>query len=65
MKLQFWGTELNKEEDEQSSPGRRIHLSPSVEQCHQVQGLSHMLRTADKRIGIHQLIGNNYKECKG
>jgi len=52
MKLQFWGTELNKEEDEQSSPGRRIHLSPSVEQCHPVQALSHRLRTADKRIGI-------------
>jgi hypothetical protein len=42
MKLQFWWTELNKEEDEQSSPGRRIHLSPSVEQCHPVQALSHI-----------------------
>jgi hypothetical protein len=42
MKLQFWGTELKKEEDEQSAPGRRIHLSLSVEQCHAVQTLSHI-----------------------
>lgn len=50
MKLQFWGMGLNKEEDEQSSPGRHIHLSLSIEQCHQVQALSHMLRTADKEL---------------
>lgn len=44
--------ELNREEDEQSSPGSYIHLSLSTEQCHQVQALSHMLRTADKELTL-------------
>lgn len=52
MNLQFWGMELNREEDEQSFPGSYIHLSLSAEQCHQVRALSHMLRTADKELTL-------------
>lgn len=47
--LQFWGTELNKGEDELSSPGKHIHPSQSTEQFHQVQEPSHMLMTAKKK----------------
>ena len=46
MALQFWGTELNRGEDELSSPGKHIHPSQSIELFHQVQALSHKLMTA-------------------
>jgi len=44
--LPFWGTELNRGEDEQSSPDKHIHPSQSIEQFHQVLVLSRKLMTA-------------------
>ena len=48
MRLQFWEMELNKGEDELSSPGMPIHLSQSTELYHQEQALFHRLMTAEK-----------------
>lgn len=47
--------ELNKVEDEQSSPGRHTHLSQSIGQFHQELALSHMQMTAiQKKLSISQ-----------
>jgi len=49
MTLHFWANELNRGEDELSSPGKHIHPSQSIELFHQVQAHSHTLMTAKQK----------------
>lgn len=62
--LHFWGTQLNKEEDELSSPDKHIHPSQLTEQSHQVQALSHMSMTENKEISVNHLQVEFKEHCK-